>query len=192
MTEEQDGRSVQVGRWTEPVANLTAHHATTDVDFPARGGGVQRILGLLLLVSLLATGGASYLAYQDPSASTIGVAGLLGFLTLVVWAARAGCTTTEVSLRRGQLIVKRGGSTERVDLVAQRDPIAIVGEPGHRRWTVLLERPGRPLVVVDASMVDPHWFTSALYRLRPELRPAQPDPAEEARADNPGATGGTH
>lgn len=188
---EQGGRSVQVGRWTEPIENLTAHHATTDVDFPARGGGVRRILGLLLLASLLATGGASYLAYEDPTASTIGVAVVLGFLMLVIWAARAGCTTTQVSLRRGQLIVTRGGSTERVDLVAQHAPVAIVGEPGHRRWTVLLERPGRPLVVIDASMVDPHWFTSALYRLRPELRPVQPDPAQEARADHPGETGET-
>ena len=51
-----------------------------------------------------------------------------------------------------------------------------MGEPGHRRWTVLFERPGLPLVVVNASMVDPHWFTSALYRLRPELRPGWSDP----------------
>lgn len=167
----RSGRVVQVGRWTEPEENITAHQASTDVDFPVRGSTIRRVLALFLLASVAATGGASYLAAQDPTPSTLGIAGLLVFLTLVIWAVRAGCVTTEVSLRRGQLLIRRGGGTERVDLLNQRAPVAIVGEPGHRRWTVLVERPGQPLVVIDASMVDPHWFTSALYRLRPELRP---------------------
>lgn len=165
------GRVVQVGRWTEPEENLTAHQASTDVDFPVRGSGVRRSLALFLLASVTATAGAAYLAIEDPTPSTLGIAGVLGLLTLVIWAVRAGSVTTEVSLRRGQLIVRRGASTERADLLNQRAPVAIIGEPGHRRWTVLVERPGRPLVVIDATMVDPHWFTSALYRLRPELRP---------------------
>ncbi len=95
--------------------------------------------------------------------------------------------TTELSIRRGQLLVTRGGQVRRVDLGGGHPVVAIVGEPGHRRWTVLFERPGLPLVVVNAAMVDAHWFTSALYRLRPELRPGWSDPevSDEYAGVNP-------
>lgn len=161
---------VRRGRWTEPEANRLALDATTDVDFPVRGGA-RRVLALVLLVCVTATGAMAYVASQERDPASIGIAGVLGFLTLVVWAVRAGCTTTQLSLRRGQLTIRRAGHVELIDIGSHHTPIAIVGEPGHRRWTVLLERPGLPLVVINASMVDPHWFTSALYRLRPELRP---------------------
>lgn len=159
-------------RWTEPEENLAALEASTDVDFPVRGG-TRRALSVVLLAVLAATGATSYVAAQTREPLAIAVAGVLGFLTLMVWAVRAGCTTTELSIHRGQLSIRRAGRTEVVDLASDYTPIAIVGEPGHRRWTVLVERPGLPLVVIDARMVDAHWFTSALYRLRPELRPGQ-------------------
>lgn len=161
---------VRRGRWTEPEANRLALEATTDVDFPVRSG-VRRALSVVLLGCVAATGAMAYVAARDRQPATIAIAGVLGFLTLMVWALRASCTTTRLSLRRGQLTIQRGGHTDLVDIGSHHTPIAIVGEPGHRRWTVLLERPGLPLVVINASMVDPHWFTSALYRLRPELRP---------------------
>lgn len=162
--------AVRHGRWTEPEENRHAVEATTDVDFPVRGGA-RRVLSVVLLLTLAGTGALGYVAAQDRTPTSIGLAGVLGFLTLMVWAVRAGCTTTRLTLRRGQLSITRAGRTELVDIASHHTPIAIVGEPGHRRWTVLLERPGLPLVVINKSMVDPHWFTSALYRLRPELRP---------------------
>ncbi|WP_435770196.1 hypothetical protein [Nocardioides sp. SYSU DS0651] len=174
--------TVQVGRWTEPVDNLTAQQATTDADFPPRSG-VRRALSLILLLALAATAGASYLAWEDRSVATIGMAVTLAVLTLVVWAARAGCTTTSLSIRRGQLTVRRGGQTDVVDLASQHTPIAIVGEPGQRRWRVLVERHGLPLVVISPGMVDPHWFTTALYRVRPDLRPAAQRPVADEETD---------
>jgi hypothetical protein len=161
---------VRRGRWTEPEDNLTAVNASTDADFPGRGG-VRRTLSIVLLAVLVATGVASYAAATSPTTATIGVAATLGFLLLVVWAVRAGSTTTQLSIRRGQLTIRRNGQSELVDVGAAYTPIAIVGEPGERRWTVLIERDGLPLVVITRHMVDPHWFTTVLYRLRPELRP---------------------
>ncbi|WGY01333.1 hypothetical protein QI633_22685 [Nocardioides sp. QY071] len=161
---------VKHGRWTEPEDNLTALNASTDAQFPVRGG-VRRVLSWVLLVVLAGTAVASYAAAKEPTTASIGVAATLGFLLLVVWAVRAGCTTTELAVRRGQLSIKRNGQTELVDLASPYTPVAIVGEPGERRWTVLIEREGLPLVVVTRSMVDPHWFTTVLYRLRPGLRP---------------------
>lgn len=168
-------QTVRRGRWTEPEEHRQSLEASTDVDFPVRSG-VRRFLGFVLLGALLATAAAAYVASRDRTVAMIGLAGVLGFLTLVVWAVRASCVTTEVTIRRGQLIVTRAGHAQRVDISGGHTVVAIVGEPGHRRWTVLFERPGLPLVVVNAGMVDPHWFTSALYRLRPELRPGWSDP----------------
>ncbi len=161
---------VRHGRWTEPADNLTALNASTDAQFPVRGG-VRRALSCVLLAVLAGTAVASYAAAKQPTTGSIGVAGTLGLLLLVVWAVRAGCTTTELAVRRGQLSIKRNGQTELVDLASPYTPIAIIGEPSDRRWTVLIEREGLPLVVVTRSWVDPHWFTTVLYRLRPGLRP---------------------
>ncbi|WP_344110887.1 hypothetical protein [Nocardioides humi] len=169
---------VRHGRWTEPEDNLTALNASTDAQFPVRGG-LRRTLSVVLLAVLAGTGLASYVAAKEPTTATVGVAATLGLLLLVVWAVRAGCTTTELAVRRGQLTIKRHGTTEVVDVASPYTPIAIVGEPGDRRWTVLIERDGLPLVVITRSMVDPHWFTTVLYRLRPGLRP---DPADDAVA----------
>lgn len=161
---------VRHGRWTEPEDNLTALNASTDAQFPVRGG-IRRTLSWVLLAVLVGTGVASYAAAKEPTTTSIGVAATLGLLLLVVWAVRAGCTTTELAVRRGQLSIKRHGQTEVVDLASPYTPVAIIGEPSERRWTVLIEREGLPLVVVTRSMVDPHWFTTVLYRLRPGLRP---------------------
>ena len=154
------------GRWTAPPDDLSTR--STDVDFGTRSG-VRRVMTLLLLTALAATGAAAYLANQDPTPALIGIAGTLGFLTVVVWAVRAGCTTTRMTLQRGKLSIERGGATEAVEIGNPYTPIAMIGEPGDRRWTVLVERPGQPLVVITRGMVDPQRFTEALARLRPEL-----------------------
>ncbi|HWI42611.1 MAG TPA: hypothetical protein VNS81_03260 [Nocardioides sp.] len=170
---------VRVGRWTEPIDNQTAEEATTDVDFPVRKGGGM-LLSILLLVTLAATGVAAYLAWDQPTTATVGVAGTFGALTLVVWAVRASMTATHLSIHRGQLTVRRGGRSEVVDISSGFTPIAIVGRPGQRSWKVLIERVEQPLLTITPAMVDPHWFTSALYRLRADLRPdAQDAPAEQ-------------
>lgn len=155
-------------RWQAPE-QPDAGRGGTDIDFPARTG-IRRIMALILLLCVAATGGATYVAGTERTPATIGVAGILGFLTLVVWAVHASGTTTRLSIRRGKLHVQRGGATEVVDIGNRYTPLAMVGEPGDRRWTVLVERPGQPLLVITRGMVDPALFTEVLYRLRPELR----------------------
>lgn len=141
---------------------------TTDVTFPPRTG-VRRALSLILLLVLAAAAGAGYLAYSRPSVATYGVAATLGALLLAVWAVRAGSTTAEVRIHRGQLEVRRGGGLDAVDLASPYTPVAVIGTPGHRGWRVLVERPERPLLEIDASLVEPHAFMDSLLRLRPDL-----------------------
>lgn len=181
---------VRVGRWTEPIDNITAARASTNVEFPVRAG-VPHALAILLVAGAAATAVASYLAWQQPTTTTVGAAGALGLLTLVVWAARAGSAMTVLSIRHGQLTVRRGGRLEVVDLANHHTPIAIVGQPGQRRWRVLIERPGLPLTVISPAMVNPHLFTAALQRIRPDLRPqAQAGPREPSEHGDTDEHGG--
>lgn len=141
---------------------------STDVTFPPRNG-IRRALSITLLAVLVATAAAGYLAYAQPSTGTYGVAITLGVLLLAVWAVRAGSTPTEVRIHLGQLEIRQAGHLEVVELSNPHTPVAIIGTPGHRGWLVLVERPGRPLLQVDSSLVEPHAFMDSLLRLRPDL-----------------------
>lgn len=169
---------VKRNRWIEPEEHRESLQASTDVDFPVRSG-MRRALSLILVAALAATAVTGWVAYQERTVLAGVVAGVMGFVTLVVWAVRASVTTVQLSIKRGQLRIVRGGRTEVVELASPYTPVAIIGEPGQRQWTVLAERPGLPLIVINSSMVDPYWFTTALYRLRPELRPGAAQPSDE-------------
>lgn len=141
---------------------------STNVDFAPRPG-TRRLLGLLLLATLAATGVAAYYAYEDPNTLTVGVTGTLALLSLVLWAIRAGSVTPRLSVRRGQLEIHVGGQRHLFDLTSQFTPVDVVGRPGHRGWKVVLDRPNQAPLVVDSSMVDPGEFMEVLRRYRPEV-----------------------
>lgn len=149
---------------------------STDQDFTPRSRA-HAVLSVLLLLTLLATAGAAYFAATQPSVGTYGIAGTLGVLLLVVWAVRSSTTATSVRVRRGVLEIRRGGGLEVADLANPYTPIAILGVPEKRSWRVLIERVDRPLLEIDASMVEPYAFTGLLLRLRPDLWDAAVDDA---------------
>lgn len=134
---------------------------STDVVFPPRLG-TRWVVGLLVLVALVATAGAAYVAYDDPGPLTLGAAGTLLVVTLVLYAVRAGSSPARLAIHNGQLEVRRGGQREVFDLTSRYARIEVVGTPGRRGWKVLFGRFGRDPFVVDASMVDPQRFTAAL------------------------------
>jgi hypothetical protein len=152
---------------------------STDLDFKPRTRA-RTAMGFVLLAVVAATGVAGYFAATEPSTLSFGLAGTLAVLTLVVWAVRASTTTTRVQVRRGVLEVRRGGGLEIADLANPYTPILILGVPERRNWRVLVERVDRPLIEIDASMVEPYAFTGLLLRIRPDLWDAAVD---EARAD---------
>ena len=126
----------------------------------------RRVIGLLLLVALIVTAGAAYLAYDDPRPLTLGAAGTLLAVTLVLYAVRAGSTPTLVAIRSGQLEVTRGKTHEVFDLTSRFTRIEVVGKPGGRGWKVLFGRFGRDPLVINSSIVDPEKFTAELERYR--------------------------
>ncbi|NYJ02930.1 hypothetical protein HNR19_003628 [Nocardioides thalensis] len=159
------------------VPPATSSGRSTDVTFAPRHG-IRRAMSFALFGVLLAAAAAGLYAYRDPSFATYGVAATCGVLVLAVWAVRAGATATHVRIHRGQLEIQRGGTLEVADLSNPYTPVAVIGVPGRRGWLVLVERPGRPVLEVDASLVDPGRFMDSLLRLRPDVR-------DWARANRP-------
>jgi hypothetical protein len=140
---------------------------STSVRFPPKRGA-RRFMATVLLIVLVATGGAAYLAYDDPTTLSVGVAATLGVLLLVVWAIRAGTPLTRMAVKGGQLEVRQGGLHLKFDLASRYTPIEVQGVPGRRGWRVLFGRGTMAPFVVDASIVDPKTFMEVLSSYRPE------------------------
>lgn len=160
----------------EPV-NLDASlealgRASTNYVFKPRTG-VRTLVLVILLLALLGTAGAAYLAYREQTTLTVALAVVMAVLTLVVWAALAASAPMELAVVRGQLETLQDGKFDVINLSSPFTPVAVVGEPGKRGWKVYIERPDRPLLVLDKSIVDPHRFTEVLYRVRPDLDPSR-------------------
>ena len=170
---------VSTGRHAAPPPQVPSSGTSTDLDFKPRTRA-RTAMGFLLLAVAAGAAAAVYFAVQQPSNLSYGLAGTLAVLTLVVWAVRASTTTTRVRVRHGVLEVRRGGGLEMADLANPYTPILILGVPERRNWRVLVERVDRPLIEIDASMVEPYAFTGLLLRIRPDLWDAAVD---EARAD---------
>lgn len=127
----------------------------------------RRVVGLLLLASLLATVLAGREARLSPTTDTIAVAVALGVLTLVLWALRAGSSSPRLRVSNGQLEVRSSNGRFVFDLASPYTPIEVVGTAGSRGWKVLFVRRGMSPFVVDSSMVDPTHFMTVLRRHRP-------------------------
>lgn len=153
-------------RWTEP--ERPERVSVTDVEFQPRGA-VRRILSVILLAALVATGIAGYLVSKDPAPMNLGLLIAFGVVTMIVWAARTGTSTVQLIVRRGKLEIHRGTAVRRIDLGNPYTPVAVLGEPTDRGWCVLIEQPDQPLTVISPSMVEPSAFIEALYRLRPDV-----------------------
>ncbi|KAA1427518.1 hypothetical protein [Nocardioides antri] len=154
-TPEQEGE-VTSSRSTNAVfePRTTAHNAMT----------------ALMVLAVAAVAGAAYLAVQERTTVSYGLVALMALLAVLVWAIRASTSVTELAIIRGQLELIRDGSFEIVDLASPYTPVLVEGRPGRRGWRVLIERHDRPLLEINASIVDPHHFQAVLQRIRPDLR----------------------
>lgn len=140
---------------------------STNVDFTPRTRA-RTVVGWLLFVAVLGLVPAGFVAADEPTTLTVGVAGTLLVLVLLLWAIRAASPVAHLRVRAGQLEVVRGGDRFVLDLGgAAYTPIEVVGTPGERRWKVLFMRGGLEPFVVDGSMVDAREFMDVLRRYRP-------------------------
>ena len=131
------------------------------VEFKPRSGG-RRFLGLLVLLGLAATGYAGWLAYEERTTFSYGVAGTVAVLTIVFWAAWASMTVSHLHVHGGVLEAQRAGRTERFDLTSHYTIIRVQGSPRSSRWKVLIDRPANTPFVIDRTMVDPKAFMRVL------------------------------
>jgi len=149
------------------AATPPATGASTDVEFTPRTKA-RSLLGWLLLIAVVGAGVVGYAAYRDPSTLTVGLAGTLAVLVLVLWAIRTGSPSAHLRVHAGQLEVVQGGVRSVFELNGSFTPIEVVGTPGDRDWRVLFLRPKMEPFVIDSSMVDPRSFMDVLRRYRPE------------------------
>ena len=150
-----------------PQRTAPAVGVSTTVRFPPKRGA-RRLMGAVVLIVLVGAAGAGYLAYDDPSTLSIGIAGTLAVLLLVTWAVRTGTPLTRMAVKGGQLDVRSGGLHLKFDLTSHYTPIEVRGTPGRRGWRVLFGRGTTQPFVVDSSIVDPKEFMEVLRRYRPE------------------------
>lgn len=153
----------------EHEEELTASRSTNQVFKPKKG--VRAGVTIVFLAVAAVTVFAGYLAYEDRTTASYGVLVLFALLALLIWGVRASMAVTEMAVIHGQLELIRNGRFEVVDLASPYTPVLVEGRPGKRGWKVFIERHDEPLLVIDASMVDPHRFTTVLHRVRPDLRP---------------------
>ena len=131
------------------------------VEFKPRGTG-RRLVGLITLASLAATGYLGWQAYEERTTVAIGIAATVGVLTVVLWAAWAASPVSHLHVHGGILEVQRAGRTERFDLTSHYTVIRTQGKPRSSRWKVLIERPANTPFVIDRTMVEPKAFTRVL------------------------------
>ncbi|WGL52151.1 hypothetical protein P5P86_19640 [Nocardioides sp. BP30] len=131
--------------------------------------GTERLLGVLLVLFLALTAAAAVWAWSDRTYLSYGVAGVLAVLTAIVWATRTGASPTRLTLRGSELEIIRNGSRALFDLAGPQTVIEMRGEPGERRWKVLIQRRSMSPYVIDGSMVDPGEMTQVLRYFRPEI-----------------------
>jgi len=124
---------------------------------------------MMLLAALGVSGYLGYTAYQSRETITIGMAGIVAVVTLVIWAIRAGATVTRLTVRRGQLEIVRQGSRTVFDLASTYTAVEVSGKPGSKKWKVQFLRRGAPPMTVDETMVDGRDFMRILTFFRPDL-----------------------
>ncbi|WP_017934617.1 hypothetical protein [Nocardioides sp. Iso805N] len=134
---------------------------------PRRGTG--RLLGGLLLGFAALTIAAAVWAWADRTFLSYGITAAVAAVTAIVWATRASASPTRLTLRGSELEIVRDGSRALFDLAAPQTSIEMRGEPGDRRWKVLVVRRSMSPYVIDGSMVDPGEFTQVLRYFHPEV-----------------------
>lgn len=152
-----------------PVTVPITGPAPTPIDLSV-APSARRVVAFLLFACAVVAVVQAAVAYADPSALTLGLAGVLVALTLGcwrTWARRA--TSTTVTLTGSHLEIVRHGSRHVFDLADTRSPVDVLGLPGDRSWRVLFHRRGLAPYVLDASMIDPAEFLRVLHAHRPEV-----------------------
>jgi hypothetical protein len=131
------------------------------VEFKPRSGS-RRVLGLLLLVGVGASAYVGWLAYEERTTVSYGIAATIAALTIVFWAGWAATTVSHLHVHGGVLEAQRAGRTERFDLTSHYTIIRVQGTARSSRWRVLIERPANTPFIIDRTMVEPKAFMRVL------------------------------
>ena len=153
---------LSVSAQNDPVTGRRAVDASVySVEFKSRAGG-RRFMALLVLVGLGATAYAGWLAYDERTTTSYGIAATITALTIAFWATWAGTPVSHLHVHGGVLEAQKSGQIERFDLTSHYTIIRVQGSPRSSRWKVLIDRPANTPYVIDRTMVDPRAFMRVL------------------------------
>ncbi len=127
-----------------------------------------------MLAGVAASGYLAWQAWQVRTEERLGLAGIALLSTAVVWAVWAGSSPPRLSVRGGQLEIRRSGGRQVFDLANRYTDIELLGTPGRRGWRVLIHRRGMSPVEIDSSMVDPVASPRCCATTDPTSDPAPP------------------
>ena len=153
-------------RKPEPPARPDAMPAVTEF---ARRQGSQRIAGLLLSATFVSVSIAGYLAWHERSTASIGIAGTLFLLMLVIWASRASSSPPAMKVNSGHLTVTGPEGIRHFDLASEYTKVRVRGRAGRPGWQVVLEPRDQQPFTITGAMVDARAFQSVLRYYRPEV-----------------------
>lgn len=114
----------------------------------------RRVVGALLVVSLLATLGFLVAAIITQATAMIVALAAAGFLTVLFRATLMSTGVTTTDLKGTVLKVRTGGTLKIFRLDDPDHAIEIVDTPGSPRWKVVLQAPDGSVVTLDASHVN--------------------------------------
>lgn len=130
----------------------------------------QHLLAMFLFLSVVATIGTGYLAYDSRGITEIAIAAFCGVLMLILWSAHSTAAPPRVKIEHGTLEVRSKDSHHRFDLTSPYTDLVATGTPGRRNWKVSIHRKSMRAFVIDSTMVDGREFMPVLEVCRAEAR----------------------
>ncbi|MFS3127195.1 hypothetical protein ACLM5J_02195 [Nocardioides sp. Bht2] len=130
----------------------------------------QHLLAMFMFLSLVATVGTGYLAYDSRAITEIAIAAFCGVLTLILWSAHSTAAPARIKIVNGTLEVRSKDSHHRFDLTSPYTDLVTAGTPGRRNWKVSIARKSMRAFVIDSTMVDGREFMPVLEACQAEAR----------------------
>lgn len=171
LTAELTAAREELQRSEEQSSSLSLFEGGENNGVHVAGNGTDaRSISLILGATAIVSGMVVVLAFlNDNLFSVFGIFMVLLTAALAWGAAATRVEPVSVYLSRGVVHVEQGESKYRFDLAHADTKVEQLGQPGDEGWRITFARRHTGPFSVDATMVDPHAFTTEVRKHRPEL-----------------------
>lgn len=150
-----------------PLPSAAAPAVPRRVEFTPRRA-LQRLLGLLVFLSLAAAATTSWLAYESREVRDIVFAGIMVAMAVVLASIRATINPVQLIIEGGQLYLRQGHLNEFHDLTSPYTDVTVTGDPAGSKWEVTISRHDAPTRRIGHDIVDGKAFVPVVRYWRAE------------------------